>query len=53
MSVPTQKRLAIAGALAALALFVGANVHLIAVAFSSQPPCGAISADRAPARHSC
>lgn len=53
MTVTAQKRLAILGALALVAVFVGANAHLIAVAFRSQPDCVAISPDRAPARHAC
>ena len=34
-----QRIVAISLALVALAVFVGANVHLIAVSFSSQPDC--------------
>ena len=48
-----QRRLAILAALAALLLFLGANAHLIMVAFRSQPGCAAILPDRAPARHAC
>lgn len=53
MTVAAQRRLAIAGACLAGALFLAANAHLIAVAFLSQPGCAAVSADRAPARPSC
>ena len=53
MTVTNQKRLAILGACTLAALFLGANAHLITVAFQSQPECGAISPERAPARHSC
>lgn len=53
MTARNQRRLAILGAGMAVAVFVGANAHLIAVAFQSQPECGAISSERAPARHSC
>lgn len=53
MTVATQKRFAILGALALVTVFVGANAHLITVAFQSQPDCVAISPDRAPARHAC
>ena len=53
MSVTALKLLAFAGALALLAVFLGANAHLVTVAVGSQPPCAEISADRVPARHSC
>lgn len=53
MIVLTQKRLAIAGAIALVAIFAGANAHLIAVAFGSHPECAPISAARAPARDMC
>ncbi|WP_347265929.1 hypothetical protein [Paracoccus sp. (in: a-proteobacteria)] len=53
MTARNQKRLAILGACTVAAVFLGANAHLIAVAFNSQPDCGAISSERAPARHSC
>lgn len=54
MSGPwSQKRRAILAALVLAALFVAANVHLVAVAFISQPACVAPAADRQPARPSC
>ncbi len=53
MTVATQKKLAIAGALAVVAVFVGANAHFFTVAFQSHPDCAVISADRAPARDMC
>lgn len=53
MTAATQKRLAILGAIALVAVFLGANAHLITVAFRSQPGCVAVSPDRAPARHAC
>ncbi|MCC7320007.1 MAG: hypothetical protein IT542_03415 [Rubellimicrobium sp.] len=53
MTLVAQKRLAVAGALAVVAVFVGANAHLIATAFASHPACATITADRAPARDAC
>ena len=53
MTAQNQRRLAILGACTAAALFFGANAHLMTVAFQSLPECGAISPERAPARHSC
>lgn len=53
ISARAQRRLALVAAGAGLALFLGANAHLIAVAFRSQPGCAAILPDRAPARHAC
>ncbi|MBW7922611.1 MAG: hypothetical protein H3C51_10990 [Rubellimicrobium sp.] len=53
MTATTQKRLAIAGAIAALAIFAGANVHLITVSFNSHPECAPISTGRAPAQDMC
>lgn len=49
----TQKTIAILGAVIGAALFAGANAHLIAVAFQSQPVCAEIQPDRAPARAAC
>lgn len=45
----SQRRLAICAAAVALLVFAAANVHLVAVAFRSQPECAAISPDR----HNC
>lgn len=53
MTAVTQKRLAIAGALAVVAVFLGANAHLFTIAFQSHPDCAVISDDRAPARNMC
>jgi len=53
MIAVTQKRLAIAAALAVVAVFVGANAHLIAIAFNSHPDCATLSPERAPARDMC
>ena len=39
MTPGVQKRLAIGAALAAILLFLGANVHLLPVALQSQPEC--------------
>ncbi|GAB2209227.1 hypothetical protein ROS1_60480 [Roseibium sp. ROS1] len=52
MTTISQKRLAIALAAIATAVFVGANAHMLVVAFKSQPACTA-AAGAAPARHSC
>ncbi len=53
MTALSQKRLAIGAAIAAVAVFVGANAHLIAVSFGSHPECATISAARAPAQNQC
>lgn len=52
MTARAQQGLAIAGALAALAVFLGANAHLLAVALTSQPACAVIDT-AAPARRAC
>lgn len=39
MTVTSQRRLAILGALAFVGIFIAANAHLITVAFGSQPEC--------------
>lgn len=52
MSVRTQKRLAIAGAVAVALVFLTANARLLAVALQSQPDC-AMVANAAPARRAC
>ncbi|WP_413875678.1 hypothetical protein [Albidovulum sp.] len=39
MTARAQRLLAIAGAVLAAAVFVGANAHLLAVAIGSQPGC--------------
>lgn len=53
MTITSQKRLAVAGALVAVAVFVGANIQLFTAAFQSHPDCAVISDDRAPARNTC
>jgi hypothetical protein len=40
-------------AFAALALVIGANWHLVTVAFTSQPGCVATAPDRAAAKPGC
>ncbi len=52
MTPRVQKRLALAGAIAAAALFVAANAHLLTVALRSQPECMA-RAHAEPARRAC
>lgn len=52
MTLRAQKRLAILAALAGLALFVTANLHLLAVAVGSQPAC-AVIAGATPSRPIC
>ncbi len=53
MSDLAQKRLAIAGVVAAAALFVGANVQLFSAAFRSQPECVAVEGAAMPAKSVC
>ena len=53
MTVATQRRLAIAAALVAAAFFAGANAHLIARAFGSQPACVVVESAGAPAMRAC
>lgn len=53
MTNATQKRLAIAGALAALGVFVAANAHLIGLAFKTQPACVVVAGDAMPAKRAC
>lgn len=47
------KCLAIAGAVLAIAVFAAANVHLITVAYRSQPACITPAAGHAPASPGC
>lgn len=49
----TQKRLAIAGALIGLAVFLAANAHLLTVAVQSQPSCVVNESAPAPAKPVC
>jgi hypothetical protein len=53
MRATIQKRLAIACALAALAVFATANAHFVATAFRSQPKCTAIEGAPLPAKRVC
>lgn len=48
-----QKRLAILTAAIVIGLFLAANAHLFAVAFTSMPDCVQPSPGRAPARSVC
>ena len=49
----SQKRLAILAALVLAGAFVAANVHLVTVAFTSQPACVAPTIDRPAAKPAC
>ena len=49
----SQKRLAILAALVLAGVFVAANVHLVTVAFTSQPACVAPTLDRPAAKPAC
>lgn len=53
MKPGTQKRLAIAGALIGLAVFLAANAHLLNVALQSQPSCAVDPSGAEPARPVC
>ncbi|WP_323005321.1 hypothetical protein [Pseudorhodobacter sp.] len=53
MTVTTQKRLAIGGALLLLGIFVAANVQLFLAAFGSQPACVAVEGAGIPAKRAC
>lgn len=53
MTGATQRRLAIAAALAGLAAFVGANLHLVTVAVRSQPDCAIVEGAPMPASQNC
>lgn len=52
MTARGQRRAAIAGAVLAAGLFLGANAHLLAVAIGSQPGCVAQDAAM-PAKPAC
>ncbi|MDO5757822.1 MAG: hypothetical protein Q4P24_09955 [Rhodobacterales bacterium] len=52
MTFFTQRKVAIAGAVIAAAIFIAANAHLITVAVTSQPDC-TLSARGAAAKPSC
>lgn len=53
MSIIAQKRLAWAGVAVGLAIFAGANLHLVRVAFQSQPDCAIMPNGPAPAKSAC
>jgi hypothetical protein len=53
MTAGRQQTLAIAGAILVAAVFVAANVHLVAVAFRSQPACALVEAGDPPAQRVC
>lgn len=53
MTAAAQKRLAVLAALLAVTVVLGANAHLLAVAFGSQPPCVAEDGAAAPAKRAC
>ena len=53
MSLGLQKRLAIGAALVLLAGLAAANLHLVAIAFRSQPACVAVESAAPPARRAC
>lgn len=52
MTARAQKRLAITAALLLVAVFLGANLHLLSVALESQPAC-AVASGAMPARPAC
>lgn len=52
MTFFTQRRIAMAGALIAVGIFIAANAHLIMVAVTSQPDC-TLSTRAAAAKPSC
>lgn len=53
MTPRMQRVLALSGAAAVVALFLGANLHLVRVATQSQPVCVAVIGAPVPARQSC
>lgn len=53
MIVIAKKRLLIAGALAVIVSFIAANVHLVGVAFQTQPACVAVDGAAIPAKRVC
>lgn len=53
MTAAAQKRLAVLAALLAVTVVMGANAHLLAVAFDSQPRCVAEDGGAAPAKRAC
>jgi hypothetical protein len=53
MTSRMQQRLALAAAAALIVIVLAANLHLVRVAFRSQPGCMAVAGAPAPAWHSC
>ena len=53
MTATAQKRLAVLAALLAVTVVVGANAHLLAAAFGSQPRCVAADGAAAPTKRAC
>lgn len=53
MPVTTQARLAIAAAALGIAVFAMANIHLVTVAFQSQPDCVVLEGNLIPAKKTC
>lgn len=53
MKTPVQKRLALLGAAIGIGAFIAANVHLVAVAFQSEPACALPTNGPVPARRAC
>lgn len=49
----SQRTLALLGAALFLVLFLGANLHLVALALSTQPECLPVAEGLAPARARC
>lgn len=53
MTLISQRRLAILGAVVLAGVFLAANAHLLTVALRSQPDCIAPAPDKPPARRAC
>lgn len=53
MTIAMQKRLAIAGAVIGIAVFLAANLHLVVTAYRSQPACTLVDTSDVPARRDC
>lgn len=53
MSPSAQKRLAWLGVALVVLIFLGANAHLVVVAFQSQPDCVVVPGGPAPAKPAC
>lgn len=53
MTGRAQRNLALLGAALFLALLLGANLHLVALALSTQPECLPVAEGLAPARARC